>query len=339
MAQEASLTSPKISIIVPVYKVEQYLRRCLDSIVAQTFTDWECILIDDGSPDNSGAICDEYAAKDNRFHVIHQENAGVSSARNAGLDAAKGEWIGFVDSDDWIEPNMYESMILSARNNDVDVIGCDVFKEEKQGTFIKKIFLSDRGTENIENLLQGGTPGWIWNKLIKRKLIEENGISFLQGCSLCEDEIFSIKIYDRSIKTGYLEKALYHYDLTIQSSAVHIVDDAKIASLLLVNDMIKHYFSESGQMSLYKENILLKQIRNKIWLLLNYSGSNKNVKCIYNDEKLSACKQVKFQNRFFLFCCEKKWFLFVDILLFLEKIRISLKESIVCFKSIGRRKS
>ena len=110
----AEITSPKISIIVPVYKVEQYLRRCLDSIVAQTFTDWECILIDDGSPDNSGRICDEYAEKDKRFRVFHQENVGVSAARNKGLDEARGEWIGFVDSDDWIEKEMYEYLYNDA---------------------------------------------------------------------------------------------------------------------------------------------------------------------------------------------------------------------------------
>ena len=94
---------PKISIIVPVYKVEKYLNRCLDSIIAQTFSAWECILVDDGSPDKSGIICDEYVARDSRFVVIHQENAGVSFARNAGLDIAQGEYICFVDSDDWVE--------------------------------------------------------------------------------------------------------------------------------------------------------------------------------------------------------------------------------------------
>lgn len=99
---------PKISIIVPVYKVEKYLHRCLDSIVAQTFTDWECILVDDGSPDGSGKICDEYAEKDGRFKVFHQENQGVSAARNKGLDNAKGEWIGFVDSDDWVSKEYFQ---------------------------------------------------------------------------------------------------------------------------------------------------------------------------------------------------------------------------------------
>lgn len=104
----------KLSIIVPIYKVEQYLRRCVDSILAQTFTDFELILVDDGSPDNCPAICDEYAEKDPRIVVIHKENGGLSDARNAGLDIAKGDYIGFVDSDDFIHPQMYEMLIESA---------------------------------------------------------------------------------------------------------------------------------------------------------------------------------------------------------------------------------
>lgn len=102
------MSSPKISIIVPVYNVEKYIRRCLDSIAGQTFTDWECICVDDGTPDASGKICDEYAQKDGRFVVIHKENGGVSSARNVGLDVAKGEYVTFCDSDDWVEKEMLE---------------------------------------------------------------------------------------------------------------------------------------------------------------------------------------------------------------------------------------
>ena len=105
------MSEPKISVIVPVYKVEPYLRKCLDSIVGQTYQNLEIILVDDGSPDGCGAICDEYAAQDKRVRVIHKANGGVSSARNAGLTAATGEWIGWVDSDDWIEPDMYERML------------------------------------------------------------------------------------------------------------------------------------------------------------------------------------------------------------------------------------
>ena len=113
---------PQISIIVPVYNVEPYLHKCIDSILAQTFTDFECILIDDGSPDNCPAICDEYATKDNRIILLHQKNAGVSAARNAGLNIAKGEWIGFVDSDDWIEKNALELLYNKQRETSADII-------------------------------------------------------------------------------------------------------------------------------------------------------------------------------------------------------------------------
>ena len=118
------MDDPKISIIVPVYKVEPYLRKCLDSIINQTYQNLEIILVDDGSPDNCGAICDEYAAQDGRIKVIHKENGGVSSARNAGLDAATGEWIGFVDSDDQVELDMFESLLRGAMVQGADIAIC-----------------------------------------------------------------------------------------------------------------------------------------------------------------------------------------------------------------------
>ena len=129
MTDVSDSSVPKISIIVPVYKVEQYLYRCLDSIVAQTFTDWECLLIDDGSPDDSGAICDEYAEKDSRFRVIHQKNSGVSAARNAGLAVARGEWIGFVDSDDWIEPDFCKTLLVAIEQTGKDCATCGYLNE------------------------------------------------------------------------------------------------------------------------------------------------------------------------------------------------------------------
>ena len=112
---------PKISVIVPVYNTEQYLHRCIDSILAQTYTDFELLLIDDGSKDNSGKICNEYAAKDSRVRVFHKENGGVSSARNIGLDNAKGGWISFVDSDDWISTEYLENL-FNAVDNTVDLV-------------------------------------------------------------------------------------------------------------------------------------------------------------------------------------------------------------------------
>ena len=115
----------KISIIVPVYKVEKYLDKCVNSIVGQTYKNLEIILVDDGSPDNCPAMCDEWAQKDSRIKVIHKKNGGLSSARNAGLDACTGDYIGFVDSDDWIEPDMYEYLLNIGMKNNADVSRCE----------------------------------------------------------------------------------------------------------------------------------------------------------------------------------------------------------------------
>lgn len=125
---------PKVSIIVPVYNTEKYLHRCIDSILRQTLTDIEVILVDDGSFDSSGKICEEYARKDSRLRVIHQKNAGVAVARNTGLDIASGDYIAFVDSDDYIEPNMYQSMMQVANQYDCDVVLCDCVKEHGNHT-------------------------------------------------------------------------------------------------------------------------------------------------------------------------------------------------------------
>ena len=116
---------PLISIIVPVYNVEKYLSKCIDSIINQTYKNIEIILIDDGSTDSSGAICDKYALVDSRIHVLHIENSGVSNARNVGLNHATGDYIGFVDSDDYIEPNMYELLLEELIADDVDVVQCN----------------------------------------------------------------------------------------------------------------------------------------------------------------------------------------------------------------------
>ena len=118
---------PKISVIVPVYKAEKYIRRCVDSILAQTFTDFELLLVDDGSPDNSGAICDEYAARDSRVKVFHKENGGVSSARQMGLDNSLGEYVIHADPDDWVEPDMLQELYSEAQQSGADMVICDFY--------------------------------------------------------------------------------------------------------------------------------------------------------------------------------------------------------------------
>lgn len=205
---------PKISVIVPVYKAEVYLNRCVDSILAQTFTDFELLLIDDGSPDRSGEICDEYARKDSRIRVFHKENGGVSSARNLGLDKMQGEYVAFVDSDDWCEPNYlsdffcinvdlnYDDIVLQGRKNEVkDVVsGCLLLKDEIYGNVAGCILDNE--------LLTFGAP---YCKLYSRKIIAENNIRFPEEYSYGEDTTFFLKVLLVTNRIVTISKCNYHY--------------------------------------------------------------------------------------------------------------------------------
>ncbi|NSQ65201.1 glycosyltransferase family 2 protein [Enterococcus faecalis] len=173
----------EISIIVPVYKVEPYLRKCVDSILAQTFTNFEVILVDDGSPDNSGKICDEYAIKDSRVRVIHKENGGLSSARNAGIDIAQGKYLGFVDSDDYIAEDMYEVLYENLKFYDADISSVEIIpfrddKYENTSKEKKEILLNKK--EAIKSVLEGTDfYAYAWNKLYRKELFYNN--RYLEG--------------------------------------------------------------------------------------------------------------------------------------------------------------
>lgn len=171
---------PKLSIIVPVYNVQEYLQECLGSILAQSFQDFELILVDDGSTDYSGRICDEYERfsekKGKVIHVIHQKNKGLSEARNAGIELAKGKYIGFVDSDDWLNPYMYESMQLAAEKYDADVVICRYKWESSYGKFetvgYGKEIVMDRIEATVKILEDKEILSFAWNKIYRRTLFE-----------------------------------------------------------------------------------------------------------------------------------------------------------------------
>ena len=204
---------PELSIIVPVYKVEKYLPRCIDSILAQTFGDFELILIDDGSPDGCGRICDEYARKDKRIVVIHQKNMGVSAARNAGLDIARGRYIGFVDSDDWIEPQMYEAMMDAIRENGADMAVCGVRYADEDGKFTRADRLSE-GVYTRAGLLEdvfampNKLGGGCCNKVFDASKIAS--VRFKVGMTIAEDALYLFDCFmriDGAVKIG---DALYN---------------------------------------------------------------------------------------------------------------------------------
>lgn len=207
------MEEPLISVIVPVYKVETCLPRCLDSIIHQTYQNLEIILVDDGSPDNSGAICDEYAKKDKRVRVIHKQNGGVSSARNAGLEAAFGEYIGWVDSDDWIERDMFEYLKNLAVTCQADVAQCGRYWEN--GDFVAKEYGSLHGPQTIDLLSEitpamwNGIANEVWCKLFKSDVIEN--LRFREDFSVGEDIDFVLHVLRKAERLAIGSEAKYHY--------------------------------------------------------------------------------------------------------------------------------
>ena len=202
--------SPKISVIVPVYNVEQYLPRCIDSILAQTFTDFELLLIDDGSTDNSGKICDEYAFKNNRIRVFHKENGGVASARQLGIDKAQGEYSIHVDSDDWVDENMLEEMYNKVLSEQTDIVVVDYYVNYQNKEFYRKQEFSQ---PLLKAILNGYVMGSLWNKLIKHSLYQKYSVQFCQDINYCEDVLVLVQILlNHDISISYLNHAYYHYN-------------------------------------------------------------------------------------------------------------------------------
>jgi glycosyltransferase involved in cell wall biosynthesis len=201
-----------VSIIVPIYKVEEYLRQCLDSIVTQTYSNIEIILVDDGSPDNCGKICDEYAEKDSRINVIHKKNEGLSIARNVGIDIAKGDYLMFVDSDDWVEPTYCERALETAILQGVDCVAVGVNVINEGGPIIK--FNTTRPgffstEETIGRLVDGRSPyNGVWNKIYKRSLFKT--IRFPAGI-IFEDQAVMYLLLHQSNGVYVISDKLYNY--------------------------------------------------------------------------------------------------------------------------------
>jgi len=200
------MPSCKISVIVPIYNAEPYLPKCLDSIIAQSYNDLEVILIDDGSTDKCWQICDEYAEKDSRIKVMHKENGGVASARNAGLKIATGEYIAFVDSDDWIETTMYSDLLDVCLNYNCDYVGCSTQIRGGIGGQIR--FLT--ANEYFADYLNGNMFLTVWSRLCKREVCID--VKFPENRVVCEDGFVALPTLEKAKKIAFLEKPLYNYN-------------------------------------------------------------------------------------------------------------------------------
>lgn len=201
-----------ISVIVPIYNVEPYLRRCVDSLLGQTYADFEVILVDDGSPDNCGAICDMYEARDDRVRVIHKPNGGLSDARNAGLEIARGEYIAFVDSDDWVTPDYLERMLEAMQQTGADICECGILRtcgeenipSEASGTSV--VYDTEKAMKEL--ICDGTFHQYVWNKLYRRKVIGDN--LFPKG-KTNEDEFWTYRVFGNASQVVKIPDVLYFY--------------------------------------------------------------------------------------------------------------------------------
>ena len=213
-------TSGTISVIVPVYNVEEYLPRCLESILGQTYRDLQVILVDDGSTDGSSRLCAEFAERDPRIECIRTSNSGVSAARNRGLEAAKGRWIGFVDADDYIEAGFYETLVTHLTHSDKQIVCCGVRAEDTEGNRIERFKgrrfpAVEQDFDRDDALLRYLNPDtrilyWaVWNKLYSAELLK--GIAFENEKVIAEDFDFTLRCFLRSNGLRYIPDELYHY--------------------------------------------------------------------------------------------------------------------------------
>lgn len=224
----------KVSIIVPIYNVEQYIQECVESLINQTYYDLEIILINDGSTDSSGELCDEFSEKDNRIRVVHQKNAGAANAKNKGLDMAIGEYITFIDSDDVVEVNWIQMMVQEMESEDVEIVECKMDlllknRVEAVNDYYddKKIFTSE---EYLAQYLNRWTSSLFWNKLFKRELTKN--IRFKKERRCIDDEFYTYKVISNAKKISRIDDVLYHYRqrkssvVRTKSNQFQITDDA-----------------------------------------------------------------------------------------------------------------
>lgn len=247
---ERGAWSPQVSVIVPVYNCEKYLERCLESLRMQTLRDTEIIMVNNGSTDRSGDILRQYARKDGRFVLIEQENLGIQGSRNRGLEAARGEYIGFVDADDFVEPSMFFALLEKAVSTGSDVSICDyvmTFRNHETGAVLK---LQD-GFEDVLNLGQDifylryfGRNPVVWNKLYRRSLLMENGIRFEVGHG--EDLLFHLRLLPCVRRVCVSSQALYHY-VQRHASAAHSLTGAADKDITLLSKYLES--TKSGNVS------------------------------------------------------------------------------------------
>lgn len=256
---------PKISVLIPAYNVERYLPKCLDSVLSQTFDDFEVILINDGSTDGTGKICDDYAARDSRIKVYHQDNKGISATRNLCLQYAVGEYIQFVDSDDWIEPNMLEVMYNKARISNSDVVECFFYLETANAS--EPYYFCHSKKEDSLNDSIAGKWAVLWRHMFRTSLLRGNRIEFPKGIDGGEDYFFVVKSLVFSNKIASCEKFLYHYNYTNENSFIHKKSLKKTLYQYSATSLVENFLQQENLIEKYAMPLVVRKSNVKVSLI------------------------------------------------------------------------
>ena len=272
---------PVISVVVPIYKVEKYLPRCLDSIMKQTFTDFEALMIDDGSPDRCAAISSEYEKKDKRFKLFQKPNGGLSDARNYGIKYAKGEYIVFIDSDDCIHKDYLKVMYESCVNNNAEISYCRFKSSYFMGNICIPMFSAPKksvlDSEKALDLLirDSSLHSYAWNKMYKKSLFTDNDISYPK--MYFEDVATSPRLFFHASKIAVSDRYLYYYEKRV-GSIMATMDIQKVNDLMLSILIIKNYIKYNNVYQKYRP--ALKYLSRKMYLVNIYSILKQNIKCL-----------------------------------------------------------
>lgn len=284
-----------VSIIIPIYNVEKYLDRCIQSVLKQSYENLEIILVDDGSPDRSPDMCDEYSKIDQRVKVVHKENGGLSDARNAGLEVAKGDYIVFLDSDDYVDLTMVEDAVRTMEEYSYDVVVWGYYTdfvdmEEKLISSRKSSFISgnfsktDLGDLIITNEIIG-ILGYAWNKMYKKDLLIENDLKFTKGLSLIEDIVFNGQALIKADKISFINKPYVHYMQrpreTLGSRFYENYFDLKTMAVSSVENMLYEWGKTENEISLITSHIKFNALKSTTKLLSNAENYNKKEKLVY----------------------------------------------------------
>jgi len=301
---------PKVSIIVPVYKVEKYLERCVCSLQNQTLQDIEIILVNDGSPDNCPGMCDQFAAHDSRIKVIHKKNGGLSSARNAGMKKAQGKYIGFVDSDDDVEPDMFSSMLEEAENNAADFVMSDYIRilsngeralvstRLRSGVYEK----ADLKREIYPALIMGENVDYgpilsVWHCMYNREFLKVNNITFANDVIWSEDNLFSAIVGYCANRFVYMKgKGLYHYyqnpgtiTTSYRPGALEVYK--KMNRYLEEFFLVQNDYDFRRQLKLHMIYYACNTVRMECGNAENFREANRNVKMILRDPQIMSAFQ------------------------------------------------